>query len=107
MEGKYIHLELLGQQHIEGLAVASARDLSLCQWSPVPQGKIEVMRYVETALSWKDAGTAVTWTVDEGHAEVDNLSPIVLRRRGSKPSEFYRSHELALSQNVWCFILYG
>ncbi|MGA8619422.1 MAG: hypothetical protein WB660_13020 [Candidatus Sulfotelmatobacter sp.] len=77
LEGKYIHLELLGHRHIEGLAAASAGDPSLYQWSTVPQGKIEVMRYVETALSWKDAGTAATWTVDEGHAEVDNLSLIV------------------------------
>jgi hypothetical protein len=53
--------ELLGHRHIEGLAASSsAGDPSLYQWSPVPQGKIEVMRYLETALSWKDAGTAVT-----------------------------------------------
>jgi len=52
-------------------------------------------------------GTVVAWTVDEGHAEVDNLLLIVLRHRGSKPYEFYSNHELVLSQNFWCFILYG
>ena len=67
LEGKYIHLQLLGHRPTEGLAAAGD---PLCQWSPVPQGKSEVMRYVETALSWKDAGTAASWTVDEGHAEV-------------------------------------
>ena len=104
-EGKYIHFELLGHRHIERTAAASAGDPSSYQRSPVPQGKNQVMRYAET--DWKDAGTAVTWTVDEGDAEVDNLSLIVLRCRGSEPYEFYRNHELALRQNFWCFILYG
>lgn len=61
--GKYIRLELLGHRHVEGLAAASAGDPSLYQWSPVPQGKIEVMRYVETALTWKDGGSAVPFAI--------------------------------------------
>jgi hypothetical protein len=52
------------------------------------------------------AGTAVNWTVDEGHVEVD-ISPIGLRRRGSETAEFYRNPELGVSQNFRCFILYG
>ena len=37
---------------------ASEVDPSLYQWSPVPHGQIEATRYVETALAWRDAGTA-------------------------------------------------
>jgi RimJ/RimL family protein N-acetyltransferase len=59
LTGKYIRLEPLEHLHIEGLATASAGDASLYQWSPVPQGKEAVARYVETALNWRDAGTAV------------------------------------------------
>lgn len=36
--------------------VAGASDRSLYQWSPVPQGKAEAARYVDTALAWRDAG---------------------------------------------------
>jgi N-acetyltransferase len=32
-------------------------------WSPVPQGNAEVIRYVDTALAWRDAGTAVPFAI--------------------------------------------
>jgi hypothetical protein len=41
----------------------------LYQRSPVPQGKVEATSYIETALAWQDAGTAVpfaTVRVDDG-----------------------------------------
>lgn len=38
---------------------ASAVDPSLYQWSPIPQGKAAATAYVDTALAWQDAGTAV------------------------------------------------
>ena len=44
-------------------------DTALYQWSVVPQGKIEATRYVNTALAWRDAGSAVpfaTVRVDDG-----------------------------------------
>jgi RimJ/RimL family protein N-acetyltransferase len=59
--GKHVRLEPLSLDHVDGLAAASAADPSLYQWSPVPQGKIEAMKYVETALAWRDAGTAVSF----------------------------------------------
>jgi N-acetyltransferase len=58
LEGRHIRLEPLGPQHIDGL-VAAASDPELYRWSPVPQTKGEARRYVETALAWKNAGTAV------------------------------------------------
>ena len=53
----------LDHRHIDGLAAASAADPALYQWSPVPQGKIEAATYVNTALSWRDAGTAVPFAI--------------------------------------------
>ncbi len=58
LQGRHVRLEPLDRRHIEGLAVASAADPTLYQWSPVPQGKVETTSYVETALAWRDAGTA-------------------------------------------------
>jgi N-acetyltransferase len=59
LQGKHIRLEPLDHRHIEGLAMASAGDPVLYRWSPIPQGTDEATSYVETALAWRDAGTAV------------------------------------------------
>ena len=59
LTGEHIRLEPLDHRHVDGLAAASAVDPSLYQWSPVPQGKLEVTRYVDTALRLRDAGAAV------------------------------------------------
>jgi RimJ/RimL family protein N-acetyltransferase len=59
LQGTYVRLEPLEMRHVDELASASAADPSLYRWSPVPQGQVEAARYIETALAWKDAGTAV------------------------------------------------
>jgi RimJ/RimL family protein N-acetyltransferase len=57
--GNYARLEPLAHRHVDGLVAAAAADPGLYQWSPVPQGRVEATRYVNTALAWKDAGSAV------------------------------------------------
>jgi RimJ/RimL family protein N-acetyltransferase len=59
LQGKYVRLEPLDHRHVDGLAAAAAADPSLYQWSPVPQGKAQTIKYVDTALAWRDAGTAM------------------------------------------------
>jgi RimJ/RimL family protein N-acetyltransferase len=59
LRGKHVRLEPLAESHIDGLAAAAGNHLDLYQWSPVPQGKLEAAKYVETALASRDAGTAV------------------------------------------------
>lgn len=59
LSGKHIRLEPLDRIHIDGLAAAAAADRSLYQWSPVPQGVAEAASYVDAALAWRDAGTAL------------------------------------------------
>jgi RimJ/RimL family protein N-acetyltransferase len=63
LTGAHVRLEPLAHRHIDGLVEASAADRSLYQWSPVPQGNLETTAYVDTALAWRDAGTAVPFAV--------------------------------------------
>jgi len=59
LQGRHVRLEPLSHRHVDALVAASAADPSLYQWSAVPRGEVETSRYVETALAWRDAGTAV------------------------------------------------
>lgn len=65
--GRHIRLEALDHRHVDGLAAAAGADPSLYpslyQWSPVPQGKSQATIYVDTALAWRDAGTAVPFAI--------------------------------------------
>ena len=63
LRGNYVRLEALDTRHIEGLTTASAPGPDLYQWSPVPQGKLDTTRYIETALRWRDAGMAVPFAI--------------------------------------------
>jgi RimJ/RimL family protein N-acetyltransferase len=58
LQGAHVRLEPLGPHHVDRL-VAAASNPELYRWSPVPQSKVEAQKYVDTALAWKDAGTAV------------------------------------------------
>ena len=59
--GKHVRLEPLEPRHVDGLVAAATADPdpALYLWSPVPRDKHEAIKYVETALDWKNAGTAV------------------------------------------------
>ena len=59
LTGKHVRLEALEHRHVPGLVAASLGDPSLYQWSPVPQGEAEAVKYVDTALAWRAAETAV------------------------------------------------
>ena len=63
LQGKYVRLEPLDHHHVDGLTAASLEDPLLYQWSPVPQGTAETAKYVETALAWQAAGTAVPFAI--------------------------------------------
>jgi len=74
LAGTHIRLEPLEYRHVEGLVAASATDSSLYQWSPVPQGKVEATSYVDTALAWRDAGSAVTFAIVKLNDRLDDSS---------------------------------
>lgn len=58
LTGRHIRLEPLSPAHCDGLVAASSGDPILYQWSAVPIGRDAVHRYIETALAWREAGTA-------------------------------------------------
>jgi RimJ/RimL family protein N-acetyltransferase len=61
--GRLIRLEPLAHRHADALAAAAAAEPSLYQWSPIPQGTVQATTYIETALAWQDAGTAVPFAI--------------------------------------------
>lgn len=63
LQRNLIRLEPLEPRHIDGMAAASSADPALYRWSPVPQGQAEAAKYVNTALDWRNAGTAVPFAV--------------------------------------------
>ena len=63
LQGQIIRLEPLGLGHVEGLAAAAGGERDLYRWSPVPRGKNEVRQYIEIALAWQEAGTAVPFAI--------------------------------------------
>jgi N-acetyltransferase len=67
LQGKHVRLERLDPRHTQGLVSAASIDPSLYRWSPVPQGEAEVARYIETALAWRDARTALPFAIVRTH----------------------------------------
>jgi RimJ/RimL family protein N-acetyltransferase len=63
LSGTHVRLEPLNHRHVDGLAAAAAVDRSLYQWSPIPHGKVEATSYVDTAMAWRDEGSAVPFAI--------------------------------------------
>jgi RimJ/RimL family protein N-acetyltransferase len=63
LEGEYVRLEPLERRHAAGLVEASAADRSIYRWSLVPIGREAVEGYIDTALAWRDAGTALPFAI--------------------------------------------
>jgi RimJ/RimL family protein N-acetyltransferase len=61
--GTHIRLEPLTLGHADALIAASAGDPALYAWSPVPQTREAAAAYIETALAWRDAGTALPFVI--------------------------------------------
>ena len=67
LTGTHLRLEPLDHRHLDGLVVAAAADPSLYRWSPVPQGRREAAQYIDTALAWRSAGSAVPFAMVRVH----------------------------------------
>lgn len=60
LNGTHVRLEPLEARHIEGLAAAACSDAGeLYRWSVVPRDVHTMTNYVNTAISWREAGIAV------------------------------------------------
>jgi len=63
LRGTHICLEPLEPKHSIGLSTAAAANPALYRWSPVPQEEEECVKYIETALAWRDAGAALPFAI--------------------------------------------
>lgn len=63
LTGVHVRLEPLGPGHVDGLVAAAAQDTTLYQWSLVPRSKVEAIQYIDTALAWREAGTALPFAI--------------------------------------------
>ena len=63
LEGQQVRLEPLQLHHAGALLAALSSEPSLYQWTPVPHSQAEAVTYINTALSWKEAGTAVPFAI--------------------------------------------
>jgi N-acetyltransferase len=63
LSGHLVRLDPLELCHAADLAAASQADPSLYQWSPVPQGVDQAVKYIATTLEWQEAGTAVPFAI--------------------------------------------
>jgi RimJ/RimL family protein N-acetyltransferase len=61
--GAHVRLEPLELRHLDGLVSAAAADPSLYRWSAVPQGERETAQYIDTALAWRAAGSALPFAI--------------------------------------------
>src|SRR5260370_34251365 len=86
VQGKHVRLEPLERCDAEGLAAAAVAEPSLYQWSPVPQGETAARKYVDTALTWRDAGAAAPGgTIRVGDSTVRRATLLVNARRRTIP----------------------
>ena len=72
LSGTHVRLEPLEHRHVDGLVAAAATDPSLYQWSPVPHGNVEATSYIDTALTWQDAGSAVPFAIVSLNVSLDD-----------------------------------
>ena len=59
LQGRYIRLEPLQPSHAEALVAAAKDEPQLYQWTHVPRNRAEAAAYIATAVSWREAGTAL------------------------------------------------
>ena len=67
LQGRHIRLVPLTLAHADALASAASADRELYRWSPVPRSTAEAASYIETALDWQKAGTAVPFAIVRNH----------------------------------------
>lgn len=63
LPGAHVRLEPLDHRHAEGLVSAAVVDPSLYQWSPIPQTREQAASYIDTAIAWRNAGTAAPFAI--------------------------------------------
>ncbi len=88
LRGRHVRLEPLQPQHVEPLVAAGEGGGDLYAMSFVPRGVDAVRNYVETALAWAKAGTAVPFaTIRQGDDTVIGSSRFFNLERWAWPAD--------------------
>jgi RimJ/RimL family protein N-acetyltransferase len=59
LTGSHVRLEPLSRAHVPGLVAAAAEDPALYAWTPLPLDTDSMTGYVDTAVRWREEGTAL------------------------------------------------
>jgi RimJ/RimL family protein N-acetyltransferase len=87
LAGRHVRLEPLAHTHIPGLVAAAREEPALYRWSTIPQGVMDMAQYVDTALAWREAGTALPFaTVRAGDDTVIGATRFFLLERWGWPA---------------------
>ena len=71
LEGSHVRLETLARRHIPLLLSAAGGETELFKWTTIPQTLAGMTQYVETAMQWREQGTALGFaTVRKGDGVV-------------------------------------
>jgi RimJ/RimL family protein N-acetyltransferase len=86
LEGARVRLEPLARSHLDALVAAAGDSRESFPWSAVPLGVREMSEYVDTALAWQQAGTALPFaTVRIADGSVIGSTRFFLIERWSWP----------------------
>jgi N-acetyltransferase len=87
LAGRHVRLEPLSRTHVPGLLAAAREDPSLYRWSTIPQDVMEMAQYVDQAIAWREAGTALPFaTVRAADGAVIGSTRFFLMERWAWPA---------------------
>ncbi|HXZ54795.1 MAG TPA: GNAT family protein [Burkholderiales bacterium] len=93
LTGTYVRLEPLSRAHIPGLVAAAGEDPALYAWTPLPLDPDGMARYVDTAVRWRDEGTALPFaTVRLADGKVVGSTRFFLIERWEWPAGHPNAH---------------
>lgn len=92
LEGSHVRLEPLAQHHIEPLLQAAQGEAELFKWTTIPDTLPQMAQYVQSALQWRDAGTALPFaTVRKMDGAVVGSTRFFLIERWGWPEQARRT----------------
>jgi RimJ/RimL family protein N-acetyltransferase len=87
LAGRHVRLEPLSRTHVPALLAAAREDPSLYRWSTIPQDVMEMAQYVDQAIAWREAGTALPFaTVRAADGAVIGSTRFFLMERWAWPA---------------------
>ncbi len=87
LTGQHVRLEPLSRAHVPGLVAAAAEDPALYRWTVLPLETQGMTRYVDTAVRWREQGTALPFaTVRRADGKVLGSTRFFLIERWEWPA---------------------